>query len=64
MAYNTNKENEAATFTKEHVAEALNEALDSLVSDNRSEFRKRTGASFRALNGLNRIDLDILKEET
>lgn len=62
MAHNHFKGRDEESVTKEDVSEAVNSALDHLVDEERSDIRKRNGSSLRALDQLNTIQNDILRD--
>ena len=64
MAHDHFKGRDEETITKEDVAEAVNSALDHLVDEGRSDIRKRNGSSLRALDQLNTIQSDIIRESS
>jgi len=62
LAYNACKNDEGSRIQREDVMEAMNDALDDLVGDHRHEIRKKNGSCMRALDGLNGLPNDILKD--
>ena len=56
------KDSEDSPVSREDVSEAVNEALDQIIDEERTSIRKTNGSGIRALDQLNSIPNDVLKD--